>query len=226
MILADSSISIVVMAKAPEPGRTKTRLSPPLTPGEAAGLYSSMLLDTISRIGSLSAVDLWLAYTPDEEEAWFRQAIAPSFHLMAQRGDDLGQRMHRIIEERHAGGASGVVVVGTDLPTLPIEYVSEAIDRLQGGAEIILGPSEDGGYYLVGMREPDARLFEGISWSRKTVLRETVDKASELEKAVVTVPSWYDIDTPPDLDRLKRELENLPEDDHYPRHTADFLRWM
>ena len=145
---------------------------------------------------------------------------------MPQRGDDLGKRMHRIIEERHAGGASGTIVVGTDLPTLPVEYVREAVDRLQRGAEIVLGPSEDGGYYLIGMREPDARLFEGIAWSRKTVFRETVDKAGELEKVVVTVPPWYDIDEPPDLERLKRELEDLPKDDHYPRRTANFLRMM
>ena len=218
-----TSISIVVMAKAPRPGRTKTRLSPPLTAEAAAGLYRSMLFDTISRIGSLSDIDAWLAFTPDEEEGWFNEVIKPPFQLMSQRGNDLGERMHQIIVERHAGGAPGVVVVGTDLPTLPIEHVQEAIDALQRGAEIVLGPSEDGGYYLVGMREPQAGLFEGIAWSRKTVFAETVDKAHELGKAVVTVPSWYDIDEPTDLERLGRELDQLPRDDRYPRHTARFL---
>jgi len=212
------------MAKEPEAGRTKTRLSPPLTGEQAAGLYRSMLFDTISRIGSLPGVDHWLAFSPVEAEAWFSETVDPPFRLMAQHGADLGQRMHQIIFKRHADGAAGVIVVGTDLPTLPIEYVERAVGELQDGAEIVLGPSEDGGYYLIGMKEPEGRLFEGIAWSRNTVLAETVAKANESGKTVVTLPAWYDIDAPEDLERLERELGQLPRGGRYPRHTAEFLR--
>ncbi len=219
---APLATSLVIMAKAPRAGRTKTRLFPALTPDEAAGLYRSMLLDTIERLRSLSGFELWLAFTPEDERAWFETNIDPPIPLMPQRGDDLGQRMHHIVEDRCSDGAEAVLLVGTDLPTLPADYVRQAADLLHEDDRVVLGPTEDGGYYLIGLCEPDIRLFERIEWSTDSVFQQTVCQAEAAGKSVSTVPSWFDIDEPADLERLRSALEHSDEQTH-PPHTANFL---
>ena len=222
MQVPPASTSLVIMARAPRAGHTKTRLMPALTADEAAGLYQAMLLDTIERLGFLPEFELWLAFTPEDERAWFETNINPGIPLMPQRGDDLGQRMHHIVEDRHSGGAEAVLIVGADLPTLPAEYVRQAADLLHEDNRVVLGPTEDGGYYLIGLREPDIRVFERIEWSTASVLQQTLRQAEAAGKSVSTVPSWFDIDEPADLERLRSELQYSDEQSQ-PSHTANFL---
>ena len=222
MQVPPASTSLVIMARAPRAGHTKTRLMPALTADEAAGLYQAMLLDTIERLGFLSELELWLAFTPEDERGWFETNIDSEVQLMAQRGDDLGQRMHHIVEDRRSGGAEAVLIVGTDLPTLPEEYVLQAADLLGEDNGVVLGPTEDGGYYLIGLREPDIRLFERIDWSTASVFQQTLRQAEAAGKFVSRVPSCFDIDEPADLERLRSELQHSDEQSH-PPHTANFL---
>ena len=218
-----AALAIVAMAKAPEAGKNKTRLLPLLSAQEAAAFHHAMLLDTIEQLEQLVALDRWLAFTPAECEGWFR-SIAPAWlGLMSQAGATLGDRMHHIVVERLAAGSSGVLIVGTDSPTLPTRYLEEAANRLEEGEhDILLGPALDGGYYLIGTSASNHRLFDAVAWGTATVLEQTVRSMRDAGKRVMLLEPWYDVDTPSDIERLREELEGLSE--RLPRHTTQFLK--
>ena len=150
---------LAVMAKAPRAGLVKTRLCPPLSPDEAAELARAFLLDAVDQVRSVAAARPAMAYAPVDARAFFH-ALAPDFALVAQRGDDLGARLSHAFEDLLADGAPGAIVIGSDVPTLPSAVLAAALDRL-AGADLVLGPSEDGGYYLIGLREPRAGALRG-----------------------------------------------------------------
>jgi len=195
---------LAVMAKAPRAGRVKTRLCPPLSPDEAAELAGAFLLDAVDQVRSVAAVRPAMAYAPVDARAFFH-AIAPDFDLVAQRGDDLGARLAHAFEDLLADGTPGAIVIGSDVPTLPSAVLGAALDRL-AGADLVLGPSEDGGYYLIGLREPRAALFADMAWSTAVVFEETMRRASGLGLDVGLLPAWFDVDTGADLERLEASL--------------------
>lgn len=199
--------AIAVMAKAPIAGHVKTRLVPPLSREEAAELYRCLLLDKLEQVGRLSQVDRYLAYTPLEA----REAMAPlvphGFTMIPQSGSDLGERLHRLSAILLERGHPAVILIDSDTPTLPLAYLVEATTRLHHEAtDLVLGPAEDGGYYLIGLKRSLRALFEGISWSGPTVLSDTLQRASAQRLQVSTLPAWYDVDTPADLARLRHDL--------------------
>ena len=169
---------LAVMAKAPRAGLVKTRLCPPLSPDEAAELAGAFLLDAVDQVRSVAAVRPAMAYAPLDARAFFH-ALAPDFALVAQRGEDLGARLSHAFEDLLADGAPGAIVIGSDVPTLPSAVLEAALERL-AGADLVLGPSEDGGYYLIGLREPRAALFADMAWSTEVVFEETMRRASAL----------------------------------------------
>lgn len=200
--------ALAVMAKAPEPGRVKTRLVPPLSYEEAAELALCLLVDTLLKTGELSGVDRYLAYTPAEAKESMQRLLPQPFTLIPQVGSDLGERLDHLattlLERRHPT----VILIGIDTPTLPSAYLSDAVARLQDEtADLVLGPAEDGGYYLIGLTRPHPRLFEGISWGGPAVLAETLRQAETERLRVALLPSWFDLDSPQDLDRLRQDLE-------------------
>ena len=141
---------------------------------------------------------------PVDARAFFH-ALAPDFALVAQRGDDLGARLSHAFEDLLADGAPGAIVIGSDVPTLPSAVLGAALERL-AGADLVLGPSEDGGYYLIGLREPRAALFADMAWSTAVVFEETMRRASALGLDVGLLPAWFDVDTAADLERLEASL--------------------
>ena len=163
------------MAKAPRAGLVKTRLCPPLSPDEAAELAGAFLLDAVDQVRSVAAARPAMAYAPVDARAFFH-ALAPDFALVAQRGEDLGARLSHAFEDLLADGAPGAIVIGSDVPTLPSAVLEAALERL-AGADLVLGPSEDGGYYLIGLREPRAALFADMAWSTEVVFEETMRRA-------------------------------------------------
>lgn len=202
-----ATYGVAVMAKAPIPGRVKTRLVPPLSNSEAADLYRCLLLDKILQVGQLHGVDLYVAYTPAAAGTLMREVVPRAITLVRQIGADLGDRLYRLSASLLERGHLGVVLLDSDTPTLPTLYLVEAIARLQEEAtDLVLGPAEDGGYYLIGLKRPCPALFAGIPWSSSTVLAETIRRASASRLVVATLPIWYDVDTPEDLDRLREEL--------------------
>jgi rSAM/selenodomain-associated transferase 1 len=196
-----------VFAKAPIPGTVKTRLVPPLTTTQAARLHAAFVDDTLSKIAALD-MSRYLAYAPTPRDP-FLLACARQYHTrtIAQGAGDLGARMQRIAERlltRHPK----VLIIGTDSPTLPGALIEEARRQLDR-VDLAFGPSEDGGYYLLGQRRLCPEIFTGIGWGGQDVLAATLKKVPR--ERVALLPTWYDIDRPSDLARLRTDLGGTPD---------------
>lgn len=210
-----------IMAKAPRAGEVKTRLCPPLTGEEAAELYRSFLLDKIEQVRSLEGTSRAIAYTPEDSRAFFEE-VAPDFVLMPQRGRDLGRRLAAVFAQLFDEGYAAAVLIDSDTPTLPREFLARALDLVAApSSDVVLGPSEDGGYYLIGLRAARPQLFEDMAWSTPRVLPETTRRAQALGLRVAWLPPWFDVDTKEDLERLRASVATL--DGAEPRHTRRFL---
>ena len=200
--------AVVVFAKAPRPGTVKTRLCPPLSPSAAARLYRCFLLDTLEGVRAIAGVAPVIAYAPRRARASFAAAHRGVL-LVPQTGRDLGARMANVFAHLFARGFEAVVIVGSDSPTLPADHLRAAVRTLQaGGADGVIGPSEDGGYYLIGLRAACPELFAGVPWSTDRVLATTLQKARRVGQTLRSLPAWYDVDTPDDLRRLAAELRH------------------
>lgn len=214
-------LAFVVMAKAPQPGTVKTRLCPPLSLQEAAELYRCFLLDTLAKVRTLSGVSCIVNYSPDDQQPVFAE-LAPDFILLPQHGDDLGSRMATCFLQLFTMGYAAVLLTGSDLPTLPVAYLHQAIELIKAPQnDVVLGPSEDGGYYLIGLRHLHGEFFEAMTWSTSEVLAETVRRADTKKLQVACLPPWHDIDTASDLERLQTTLVQMP--GQVPHHTQQFL---
>ena len=215
------SQSLILITKAPTAGDVKTRLCPPLSHEEAAALHHCFFLDTVEKIMRLGMTNPVISYTPDSEQAYF-EALVPGALLLPQRGDELGARMADCFEQRFIRGDTGVILTGSDLPTLPQRVFWEAVKRLASPQiDMVIGPSEDGGYYLVGLCSVQRYLFEDMTWSTPQVFGETVQRAKKLGLRLAYLPTWFDVDTPDDLDRLHALWTRKP--DAIPTHTRQFL---
>ncbi len=203
-----SKVAVAIMAKAPRPGAVKTRLCPPLVAAEAAALYRCFLLDKIAAVRALANTLPVVAYTPDEARAEFA-ALAPDMTLVPQRGPDLGARLYTTLADLLAAGHVGAIAVDSDTPTLPREFLQQAVDCLiQPGPDVVLGPTEDGGYYLIGVRAVHRALFDAVPWSTSAVLEVTLRRAAAAGLRAVCLSPWFDVDTPDDLRRLQSALDD------------------
>jgi len=202
--------ALLVVAKRPAPGRTKTRLTPPLTPDVAAQLYEAFLCDTLDIMRRVPGARPIIAYLPEGEEDYFR-ALAPDFDLLLQHGPDLGARLDDALAHCLSDGYGRAVIMDSDSPTLPAEYLAQAFTALDK-ADAVLGPCEDGGYYLIGLKRPAPRLLREVQMSTPHVVRDTLALAEAEGLTVAQLPVWYDVDTAVELDRLCVELNALPTD--------------
>ncbi len=212
--------ALIVFAKLPEPGAVKTRLTTLLTPTEAAHLYEAFLHDSLDAYGHLEA-DVRLYLAPSETPV--PEGFAPDgVSVHAQRGKGLGARMLNAFVETFVAGYECVVIIGTDHPTLPLAFVECGFEELNAPLSIVLGPSDDGGYYLLGMNEVYPRLFEGMAYSHPNVFVQTLERAEATGAAVSVLPAWYDVDTP---DALRRLIADLASDEavNAPRRTRELL---
>jgi rSAM/selenodomain-associated transferase 1 len=195
--------AIAMMAKAPRAGAVKTRLCPPLSLQDAAALYRCFLLDSLAKISQIEAATPVLSYAPTTARPRF-ETLAPGWTLIPQQGCDLGARMADCFAQLFACGYTRVLLTGSDLPTLPAAVFHQALERLNTPAtDMVLGPSEDGGYYLIGLRTLYPALFDDMAWSTPQVFADTVQRAEHLGLHIALLPRWYDIDTPADLIRLR-----------------------
>ncbi len=200
---------LVMMARRPEAGRVKTRLCPPLTAEQAAMLYTAFLHDLVELLRRIPAVHPLIAYTPDTAGDYFA-ALAPDIARRPQRGIDLSARLATITADLFDEGAPAVVVIGSDSPALPVGYIEEAFAALSNGADLVLGPADDGGYYLVGLRQSMPALFTNVVMSTPTVLHDTLGIAEQLGLRTTLLTPWYDVDTFADLERLYTDPAPLP----------------
>jgi rSAM/selenodomain-associated transferase 1 len=193
--------AVVLMAKAPVPGRVKTRLCPPLTPEAAAELSARMLGDAAEEISSMPRIARYLFLDPPAADA-LREDPYSSFERFPQRGKDLGERMWDAAATAFRRGATRVVIVGGDCPALGAERLRRAFRELREGAEAVFGPSADGGYHLAGLALPERRLIRKFSWSTPMVLRETAARCRALSIPFSLLPPERDVDTAEDLHAL------------------------
>jgi hypothetical protein len=192
--------AFVVVAKAPFIGSVKTRLSPYLDPAAATSLYECLLGDIVAKFKKYGESEFWLAFVPEGAEYFLRNHCET--RLLVQRGKDLGERLHHIFVDLFRNGYREVVVADSDSPTVPLSSVDRAHELLSEGCDLVLGPSDDGGYYLIGLKRPSERIFHDIPWSTNGVLDATLKRAEELRLKVGLLPPAYDIDLAADVKRL------------------------
>lgn len=197
--------ALIVVAKRPMPGKTKTRLSPPLTPELASALYECFLFDTLDQMRQVSDAQHVIAYL---DECEYFQRLAPDFELIPQEGNDLGERLDNALTLYLSRGYDHAVIMDSDSPTLPASYLLQAFQVLSSDADVVLGPCDDGGYYLIGLKKPSPRLLRDVHMSTPTVAAETIMLAKEESLHLVTLPIWYDIDDVASLSRLIKEIDN------------------
>lgn len=199
--------ALAVMAKAPKAGKVKTRLIPPLTLDEAAALNACFLRDTFANIGEVEGAKGVVVYTPRGEEAAFSGIVPADFVMLAQRGDAFGERLCAAAADLLGCGFGACCLIDSDSPTMPHAALQHAANVLMApGDRVVLGPTADGGYYLIGLKSAHADLFENISWSTPEVFEETVARAECAALDVTLLPRWYDVDDGATLERLCGEL--------------------
>ena len=205
-----ASCGIAVMAKASRPGRTKTRLVPPLSPDEAAAFNTAFLHDVAANVaaaGQATPIGCYMAYGQPDAAAFFQSHFPPAVGLIEAWHQNFGDCLFVAIEQVLARGHAGAVVLNSDSPTLPTALLVETARLLaQPGDRAVLGPSSDGGYYLLGLKAPHRRLFEDVAWSTERVARQTRERAAEIGLPVHVLPEWYDVDDVAALQTLRGEL--------------------
>jgi rSAM/selenodomain-associated transferase 1 len=199
--------TLLVVAKQPAPGQTKTRLCPPLTHDQAAELYDCFLRDTLSIMRAVSDVRCVIGYLPEDAQGYFHQ-LAPDMEISPQRGASLGERLDHLLTEALLGGSRRAVIMNSDSPTLPAAYLQQAFDYL-AEADVVLGPTHDGGYYLIGVKQPQPRLLREVQMSTPRVLADTLELAEASGLTVSLLPTWYDVDTIEELHQLDGEIAGL-----------------
>jgi rSAM/selenodomain-associated transferase 1 len=202
--------ALAVMTKAPRAGKVKTRLTPPLSSEEAAALNTCFLRDTaaaIAKTAEQGAARGIGVYTPVGAEAAYAGILPEEFELVPQRGEVFGERLVFATEDLLRLGFASVCLIDSDSPTVPQQAFAQAVAVLsQPEDAVVLGPSDDGGYYLIGLKKLHPELFEGIDWSTERVLKQTIQRAREMEIPVHLLPTWYDVDDRLTLNRLCQEF--------------------
>jgi rSAM/selenodomain-associated transferase 1 len=204
------SVAVAIVCKTPITGLCKTRLSPPLRPEECAAISACFIRDLSATIDELARTDRdvvgYAVYTPIGSEARLQALLPGGFHLLPQSDGDLGERLLNATVDLLNAGHDGAILVNSDSPTLPLSVLRAAVQAARQGDAAVLGPALDGGYTLIGLTNPHARLFANIPWSTPQVHRLTLERAREIDLPVIAVPQWYDIDDEYTLWLLQAEL--------------------
>lgn len=201
---------VAVMAKASIPGHAKTRLVPPLDHAEAAAFNTAFLGDVFANIRAAAkrvSIGSYAAYGPPGSEKFFHDTLPAEAGFFECWSGDFGACLRDATWELFARGHEGAVVLNADSPTLPTDLLVETAERLcEPGDRAVLGPSDDGGYYLLGLKRRHERMFQDIDWSTDRVAEQTLARARELGLPVHVLPVWYDVDTAAALRTLHGEL--------------------
>ncbi|HKP63634.1 MAG TPA: TIGR04282 family arsenosugar biosynthesis glycosyltransferase [Polyangiales bacterium] len=203
------SVTIAVLARHPFGAQVKTRLSDRLDAATRAGLYCAFLRDTLRQVAAVSNVSCTLVYTPREARAWFRELTGSSWQLIPQRDAGFGARIAGAFEDLFSEHAH-VLLVGSDAPNVPRAYFERGVRALERGADVVLGPAADGGYYCIGLGRAQPGLFDAVEWSSPRTRARTKAAAAVRGLHVHELPPWYDVDVAPDLRRLSCALRRDP----------------
>lgn len=204
------SLCVLIFVKAPIPGTVKSRLGKAIGFEAAAALYQCFAKDLLLTIQKLG-LDRLIFFAPPEAETFVRQWLGEHHHYFAQRGDDLGERMAHAFTTSFELGYTGALLTGSDSPDLPLSYLEKGLLALSQ-QQIVLGPSEDGGYYTLGFTPENftPRVFNNMPWSTPTVYEQTLQILHTQPYPVCQLPTWYDVDTLEDLRHLDQRLRKSP----------------
>jgi uncharacterized protein len=196
--------AVILFARDPILGKVKTRLSPLLDNETILELYICFLNDSIDKIRQVENADLFIGVAPSNLSGFFTGMPGSDITLFVQEGQDLGDKMRRAFHDRFVEGYRKVVIIGSDSPSLPVSYIDQA---LSSNKDMVLGPSTDGGYYLIGMKGKVVEVFDGVAWGTEKVLRETHERVVQIGAELELLPVWYDIDNPEDLKFFHTHLQ-------------------
>lgn len=217
--------ALVIFSRFPRSGRVKTRLEPVLGKRGCLQIHRALLLDTLDRTRCLCRRRyLYLGDSTAGERARFADSwrLPADLVVRGQTGADLGERLWNAYRQVSAGREKApVVFLGADSPTVPREYIRRGLAQL-ASRPVVVGPAEDGGYYLIGLSQPRPELFSNLDWGTGTVLEETLQRLRP--EQYLLLPAWFDVDDGEDLARLRREVESRRPDLF--RHTRRCLRRM
>jgi rSAM/selenodomain-associated transferase 1 len=199
---------LLIFVKAPHLGQVKNRLQPGLSALQSLSLHKAMAEDLITRFRDVPAWQTKVAFWPQDARSCMQKWLGDHLEFVPQQGEDLGHRMSRAFEEQFQRGHEKVLIVGCDLPGLETEIISQALEGLSTN-DLILGPNEDGGYYLIGLKQAHPELFRDVDWSTDRVLKQTLDNARAAHLAIRWMAVRSDIDTYQDVRRLWRHLNKL-----------------
>jgi len=199
--------ALILFLKYPEPGKVKTRLGAELGFELAAKLYELFIKQTFELAQNCSARQIFVAYEPLDRKDEFAEFVPKKFAIFPQEGKNLGERMLNAFQDAFARGYKNVAILGSDSPSLPFENIDDAFEKLSK-SDLVLGPAEDGGYYLIGLNKAHCGLFENIEWSSDSVLQLTIESAKKLQLSYELLPSWYDVDNKETLIRAVKDEKN------------------
>ena len=207
------STCIIVFAKNPMPNQVKTRLIPTFSPEQAASLYRAFLVDWCETLAELPNVVLVIAYTPSGSQSDLQALIGKDVIYIPQMGDELGARLTSATQWANEQEYAKILLVGSDSPTLPLSYISQARVILDS-RDIVIGPGVDGGYYLIGFSASNVGatvpfIFEDIAWSTAQVFQQTVARVRSAKATLGLLPPWYDIDTAEDVAFLHAHISAM-----------------
>lgn len=196
------------MAKVPEAGKVKTRLQPFLSAEKCAEFAENLLHDAIEK-ASRSRSQLIIAYSPTGQSKFFNQFSKYDFILTPQKGADLGEKMFNALDFAFRQNIDSVLMIGTDSPTFPAKFIESAFGFVEN-SDVVLGESEDGGYYLIGLKKLKKEIFENVEWSSEKTFQQTVENIEKCGLRLSFLPKWFDVDLPEDFERLKKDLTENP----------------
>ena len=197
---------LILFVKAPRLGAVKTRLQPELTADQSLQLYQAMVEDLAHQFANLDFCDLKLFFYPVNAVGEMKTWLGDTFEYYSQHGNDLGEKMQNAITTMLNSNYKKVVLTGSDIPTLDSATIDHAFSSLNE-ENIVIGPSSDGGYYLIGMKKQNPEIFRQISWSSGSVLRQTIEKAKSANLKIVELEEKWDIDTYQDLCKIWAEVQ-------------------
>lgn len=212
---------LIIVAKAPARGQTKTRLGATIGLDAAAEFYQCLLLDVLDIARAVPGIARAIAYLPAGSEPFFN-GIAPDFQLILQQGDDLGARLDHVLTQCLTNVYTHAAVMSSDTPLVDPHVITQAFDALDHGHDVTIGPCDDGGYYLLAVKQPQPNILRPIQMSTPRVLQDTLDAAAKAGLRVTLLPETSDIDTAEDLARIQDTLAR--QESHIAKRTRAWLQ--
>lgn len=222
MIYSKMKRAIIIMTKVPTAGKVKTRLTPILSPKQSAELASVFLEDSVKKAKTVCENTI-LAYSPPGEINALKKILPSQNIFIEQTGKDLGAKIFNAFKFAFEEDSDAVVMIGTDSPTVPADFIEQAFEFLETNSDAVLGRTEDGGFYLIGLRILHEKVFAGVQWSSDKTFDQTRENIMKLDWHLREVPSWYDVDAPADLEKLKEEFLHS---DNARRRAPETFAWI